>query len=50
MYLAQGEADLHEMIMNDNQFGYRIKITGKSRCKLATSCGTVIDFTITDKL
>lgn len=29
MCLAQGEADLHKMIMNDNQFGYHIKTTGK---------------------
>lgn len=47
MYLAQAEADLHKMIMDDKQFGYRIKTTAIWKCKLARSCGIVIDFVIT---
>jgi len=43
MYLAQGEADLHKIIVNGSQFVYRIKTTGKWRCKLDTSCGIAID-------
>lgn len=48
MYLAHREADLDKTFMNDNIFRYYIKTTAKWRCKLATSSGIVMSFTITD--
>lgn len=47
MYLAQAEADLPKMIMDDKQFGHHNKMTDFWKCKLARSCGIVIDFVIT---